>query len=128
MAAAWKLTLLTTSHLGAIVGVALLMAAAKRSRLQQEAWADPLYRMGLHFTELGRAPARGLPPLEQELEAVQRVLGPPAGLVVRLIAELRGLDAGGQLDTAAAERTCRELGWPRCDEDALRVMRRAVLQ
>ena len=128
MSPAWKYSILTASHLAVIVLSAIAFVDWERESREQVALGDPLYRVGLHFPSLGDTPADGLSSAQSELPAVESALGPPAALVGRLIMALRGLDSGGALNREAAGAVCRQLGWPRCDDQSLVKMRALVVR
>jgi hypothetical protein len=62
--------------------------------------------------------------LAEDLRPVQAALAPHQQGVFDLVVALRGLDNGGKSNFVEAERVCRSLGWPRCDQPALEELER----
>ena len=86
--------------------------------------STPLARVGLALkSESWRADARTSAALREDLATVRAGLSSPAREVFDLVIAVRGLQNGGNLDMPAAEQSCRALKWPRCDEQALAVLR-----
>lgn len=118
----WKVTVLLLTHVLAIVGVALWVIEDAALNLQQAAYDDPWYRVGLHLSPLGRTPPEGLPPIEEDLNKVREQFPASTRPIVGLLAELRGIDSNGALNVVRAQRACRQLEWDPCDEPRLRAL------
>lgn len=123
----WKVTVLLLSHVGLIVLVALLSVQRDADILQQAAFDDPWYRVGLQLSPWGKTPPAGLPPVKSDLAAVAAGFPDTTSQLAWLVAHLHGLDNGGQLNVKGAAAACHALGWQQCDLASLRVFQ-VVLQ
>ncbi len=86
--------------------------------------STPLARVGWALTrETWNADARTSAALREDIATVRAGLSSPAREVFDLVTAVRGLQNGGNLDVPAARQSCRALKWPRCDEQALAVLR-----
>jgi hypothetical protein len=87
--------------------------------------STPLARVGLALkSESFHADTATATALGDDLAIVRAGFSSPEREVFELVTALRGLQNGGNLDAAAAAQSCRELKMPRCDDQALAVLRK----
>ena len=87
--------------------------------------STPLARVGLALQrENWSADAATSAALRQDVETLRAGFSSPEREVFELVVAVRGLSNGGNLDVPTAQQSCRALKWPRCDEQALAVLRR----
>jgi hypothetical protein len=112
---------LIVSHLVIFLVFAFIGVVHSRNELFSAAEPHtPLQRLALRFEDVPPALVARYPALDQELQAVDVSLGPPAADVLRLMFRLH------ERDWQKAEEICTGLSWPKCDRLTLSDMRKVV--
>jgi hypothetical protein len=87
--------------------------------------STPLARVGLALkSDSFHADTATATALSDDVAIVRAGFGSPEREVFDLVTALRGLNNGGNLDAPAAAQSCHELKMPRCDDQALAVLRK----
>jgi hypothetical protein len=119
-----RIALIATYGAALALGYALGFAGLLPYGPLKSSTSTPLARIGLALKDgATRADAADWARLRDDVASVRSSFGSPERDVFDLVVALRGLANGGTKDLVRAAQSCRELGFPRCDDQALEVVR-----